>query len=191
MEILRFEKESNNSNRKNSSRGWLAVAFFAVVLGVGSAFASSTININENKGIDIGQGVSLVTTCDDQIVVSAKSSIDTNAWDTNTASSKPYFKLSGLVISGLDVTSNGCGNKILDIQVYNSAKNVYGCSDFGLSGSYKDASPTAYKFNCADSKISLEIPTGRESTSESISLAFTGTENTGDISAITVVSRNA
>ena len=83
-----------------------------VMVGVGSAFASSTININENKGIDIGQGVSLVTTCDDQIVVSAKSSIDKNAWDTNTASSKPYFKLSGLFSGGLKILSNSYFFKI-------------------------------------------------------------------------------
>ena len=73
MEILRFDDEPTATpKRKRSSRGLLAVAFFAMVLGVGSAFASSTISINGTSNqIDLGQGVSTVTACDTVIDITA------------------------------------------------------------------------------------------------------------------------
>ena len=68
MEILRFdEPDAPTPKRKRPSKAWLALSLVAALMGVGTAFASSTININTNNLTPLGQGVSTATTCDSQI----------------------------------------------------------------------------------------------------------------------------
>jgi hypothetical protein len=70
MEILRFEEAPTSApKRKKSSRGFIALGFVATLFGVSTAFASSTITINSNTPIALGQGVSVFTTCDTKIGV--------------------------------------------------------------------------------------------------------------------------
>ena len=62
MEILRFnEAASTTPQRKKSSRGMIALGLVATLFGVGSALASTTITINSDTNINVGQGVSEVT----------------------------------------------------------------------------------------------------------------------------------
>jgi hypothetical protein len=70
MEILRFEEAPTSApKRKKSSRSFIALGFVATLFGVSTAFASSTITINSNTPIALGQGVSVFTTCDTKIGV--------------------------------------------------------------------------------------------------------------------------
>ena len=72
MEILRFEEATTTApKRKKSSKGYLTLGFVAALFSVGSAFATSTssININDNEAIALGQGISTFTTCDSKIAV--------------------------------------------------------------------------------------------------------------------------
>jgi len=68
MEILRFEEApSDTPKRKKSSRSFLALGLVAALFGVSTAFASTTIAINNNAPISLGQGVNTFTACDEAI----------------------------------------------------------------------------------------------------------------------------
>ena len=79
MEILRFEEAPTSApKRKKSSRGFIALGFVATLFGVSTAFASSTITINDNTEIALGQGVSVFTTCDNFIGVNPVTELDSD-----------------------------------------------------------------------------------------------------------------
>jgi hypothetical protein len=72
MEILRFEEATPTApKRKKSSKGYLTLGFVAALFSVGSAFATTTssIQINNDAPISLGQGITAFTTCDSQIAV--------------------------------------------------------------------------------------------------------------------------
>ena len=67
MEILRFdESDVPAPKRKRASKGWLAIGLVATLMGVGTAFASTSINITP---VGLGQGVTQVTACDNDVIV--------------------------------------------------------------------------------------------------------------------------
>jgi len=68
MEILRFEQAPAEApKRKKSSRSFLALGLVATLFGVSTAFASSTIAINNGADVQLGQGVVTVKGCDTNI----------------------------------------------------------------------------------------------------------------------------
>lgn len=79
MEILRFEEAPTSApKRKKSSRSFIALGFVATLFGVSTAFASSTITINSDRPIALGQGVSVFTTCDKFIGVNPVTALDSD-----------------------------------------------------------------------------------------------------------------
>ena len=67
MEILRFdESDVPAPKRKRASKGWIAVGLVATLMGVGTAFASTSIHITP---VGLGQGVTQVTACDNEVIV--------------------------------------------------------------------------------------------------------------------------
>ena len=83
MEILRFEDaEKSAPNRKKSARGMFIVGLVATLFGVGTAFASTTITINSDEPIDVGQGVSAVSACDDNIKINVNNSFHSHKFST-------------------------------------------------------------------------------------------------------------
>ena len=122
MEILRFdESDVPAPKRKSASKGWLALGLVATLMGVGTAFASSTINVNGNNLASLGQGVSVVTGCDDNITVSPVSGLD-------ITDESPSFKLSSIQLGDIDLRlritdtgadfGHGCAGQALKIQVF-------------------------------------------------------------------------
>jgi len=68
MEILRFvEAPTGAPIRKKSSRSFLALGLVATLFGISTAFASSTIAINNGTNVQLGQGVVTVSGCDSNI----------------------------------------------------------------------------------------------------------------------------
>ena len=66
MEILRFEEsDAPAPKKKRPSKGLLALGLVAALMGIGTAFASSTIDINTNNKVQLGQGVASTVTCQD------------------------------------------------------------------------------------------------------------------------------
>jgi len=127
MEILRFdEPDAPTPKRKRPSKAWLALSLVAALMGVGTAFASSTININGNNLTPLGQGVSTATTCDSRIDVTPTAGLNTPIEDSSTALSdlKPSFYLSSIVVSGINnatpdpETGAGCLGVDFKVQVW-------------------------------------------------------------------------
>jgi hypothetical protein len=127
MEILRFdEADAPTPKRKRPSKAWLALSMVAALMGVGTAFASSTININGNNLTPLGQGVSTATTCDSRIDVTPTAGLNTPIEDSSTALSelKPSFYLSSIVVSGINnatpdsETAVGCYGVDFKLQVW-------------------------------------------------------------------------
>lgn len=199
MEILRFDDEPTATpKRKRSSRGLLAVAFFAMVLGVGSAFASSSISINgDSNKIDLGQGVSTVAACDTEIGITATTEI-------SGLTGSPFFYLKTLVLKRLNTTSDGCAGKTLNIKIYNGA-SAYTCAALGFSTPSVSGDTNALldsdsltspllTFNCSSGTILATIPNATSDSPgnslDNLTITFKKIGDTSNISAVTVVSSN-
>ena len=195
MEILRFDDEPTATpKRKRSSRGLLAVAFFAMVLGVGSAFASNSITINGTDPIiDLGQGVVHFNVCDSSIGATLATSL--NMPDDRNL--KPYFYLHTLTIDGLNTQVNKCSNKILNIKFYDQDKNLVKCdylgSDFSAILSVGTEIESACPHDTYVLKVTIPDYTGTQGySSDTMVITFSdpGSSNS-DIRDITIETSNA
>jgi hypothetical protein len=124
MEILRFdEPDAPTPKRKRPSKAWLALSMVAALMGVGTAFASSTIQLNN---VQLGQGVTSVVACDNSIGVVPKTGF---VFDSETAAA--HFALKTLAIGssetnlgGSGTVSENCSDKIFKITLYHDDKSV-------------------------------------------------------------------
>ena len=127
MEILRFdEADAPAPKRKRPSKAWLALSLVAALMGVGTAFASSTININTNNLASLGQGVASVVGCDDSINLVPASGVVYK-------DEAPAFQLTSIEASDIDLHSKlssqysnagkGCGNSTLELQVFSKVES--------------------------------------------------------------------
>ena len=162
MEILRFDGAGTPSQpRKKSSRGMLVVGLVATLFGISSAFASSTITINSNAPVALGQGVTAVTACDTAISVTPKSAMRVGV-------SGPKFYLDTITVSNVDnsatdaTTGLGCKDKIFDLQIFNTDSptvTAYSCTALNYS-SPKTVSITPSgdtPATCSGSTISFRV----------------------------------
>ena len=125
MEILRFDEAGSTSpRRKKSSRGMLAIGLIGTLFGISSAFASSTITINDSNTVDLAQGVVQVTGCDSKIGVQPVTALTKN--ETGTV----LFKVTAVTVGyKYDTSTAGyidtteCAGKAMKIQFY---KNIEG-----------------------------------------------------------------
>ena len=149
MEILRFdESDAPAPKRKRPSKAWLALSLVAALMGVGTAFASSTITVNTDNLTPLGQGVTSVVTCDDKIGVSPNSQlIFPNASDDHN----PAFELRSLSIgtTGDYLIDPSCSGKIFKVALYNSDKSQITCSAMKYFGVY-DSSDTVLEPSVSD-----------------------------------------
>jgi len=222
MEILRFEDaEKSAPNRKKSARGMFIVGLVATLFGVGTAFASTTITINSDQPIDVGQGVSAVSACDDNIKINVNNSLNVNGSgqvsdETGTVlkgtNAKPKFTTTGIVLSDIDShpfdtsTAIGCGGEVLELQIYQKVGNGteaiqqgITCGILGLSSGttllkYNDEheTSTSSTVNCDNRKITFIVPTTNSPTSSwLIPLKVSVGNSPLDISYFTLISRSA
>jgi hypothetical protein len=198
MEILRFEEAvPTTPKRKKSSKGYLTAGFVAALFSVGSAFATTTtsIAINENKGISLGQGVTLAAACDAAISV-----VPTTAM--TVIDGAPVFNLTSLEINAVDAKAPGyntekkelgCGGKVFDVQIFNTSATPtpFSCIDLKLGtppvvkrtgATTEDATLTCTDFN----KLTLPVTTADGDVNYKIEF---GADAPTDISYITLVTR--
>jgi len=211
MEILRFdESDVPAPKRKSASKGWLALGLVATLMGVGTAFASSTINVNGNNLASLGQGVSLVTGCDNEINVAPQSGVD-------ISNEKPEFRLSSIDFSDINTNAKdtnettgspspspnpnlgkGCGGQAFMIQIFSKPSGedhpqAIDCE--ALYGSGESSNP-AVSGNAATGNITTR--TGTNGCAIYVEIATSDKSNgvfhlnnliySGDVSYITVVS---
>ena len=162
MEILRFDDAGNSTpQRKKSSKGMLAVGLVATLFGISSAFASSTITINSDAPIALGQGVTAVTACDTAISVTPKSAMRVGV-------NGPKFYLDTITVSNVDnsatnsTTGLGCKDKIFDLQIFNTDSptvSAYSCAALNyLSPKTVSITPSGdTPATCSGSTISFRV----------------------------------
>ena len=115
MEILRFEQVPESApKRKKSSRGFLALGLVAALFGISTAFASSTITVNSDLGVQLGQGVTAVTACDKNIGITM---------NTDLSNDISGFHLSSITFGTGTATattkiSTDCAGKMFKITLY-------------------------------------------------------------------------
>jgi hypothetical protein len=205
MEILRFDEAgSSTPRRKKSSRGMIIAGLIATLFGVGSAFASTTISINTDLPVSIGQGVIAATACDTAITTTA-----TMGETSTVASPKPSFYLSSMTVTNVDTgtasSANGgvgCTGKYLNLQIFHTdtatATNlIYSCSALGLStiptGNFVTVtSPLSTSSTCvsATGTIKFLIPDHGAVSNPVYTIPFPSTAP-GDISYFTLVSSDS
>ena len=218
MEILRFEDtESPAPKRKHRSTGLVALGLVAALMGIGTAFASSTIQINGNNPVTLGQGVTQVTGCDSAISVTTAAGLSTPNINTSLATAtpsalQPTFYLKNLILAEIDnnkfdaTTGIGCGGKYLAVQVFHSvAGDTPGttkeaartCTELGFTGTEPTSvrkvgtsGPTASATEtCSNSIIYVGIPVGSLD-DYSTTLSFP-TSVSSDLDYVTVVSTDS
>lgn len=194
MEILRFEDAGKSApNRKKSARGMIIVGLVATLFGVGTAFASTTIAINDNAPIALGQGVTAITACDSSISITPRTMM-------KVVAGKPNFFLETITVTNIDTstasteTGQGCAGKYFDLQIFRTSEgstSAYDCSTL------KHTSPNlvtvtggaSITSSCAGTTISFLIPTSGLSGNPIFSIPFA--DGPADFSYITLVSRDA
>ena len=214
MEILRFEEAPTGApKRKKSSRSFIALGFVATLFGVSTAFASSTITINSDKPIALGQGVSAVLGCDSEITITPDAGLTTATATPEPSSSAsptpdpvvapaPTFNLSKIVVADINtvVTNDageGCGGVDFKIQVFHTEnlsagakkQTAYTCSELGSSNLADSTGDfVAGKIKCDTDAIYFRVAT--EALSDSPGRVALELFGSSDIDYITLVSTN-
>lgn len=164
MEILRFEEAPTSApQRKKSSRGFIALGFVATLFGVSTAFASSTITINSNTPIALGQGVSVFTTCDTKIGVEPVTELkdDLSSFGFNKLKiGTTYNGDNQYLINNAPAVDGGCIDtdfvvKFYDSQAVSPTTPVDVCTGKGFQSVSGTTSGTS--FVCRDNAIYFRV----------------------------------
>jgi hypothetical protein len=177
----------------------------AALMGVGTAFASSTINLNTNNLASLGQGVATVSGCDSDINVSPVAGVD-------LSSETPEFKLTSIDFSEIDTRAKntddksldfgkGCATQALKIQVFQriaeredpTHPKAITClnlidSPLTVAGLAKDLSGYRESTDGTGCEIWVKIMSNDSTTGDYSKFTITGLKFAGDLSHITVVS---
>jgi hypothetical protein len=203
MEILRFEDSTSPApKRKKSSKGYITLGFVAAVFGIGSAFATTTVEINSGDGISLGQGVTLAAACDTDIDI-----VPITAMTVETPGG-PTFYLTELQINGIGARETnldavpdpitGCGGQVFDVQIFDTATptTAYGCGVLVPLGAnplkiYEGSVEVANlrTITCESSTLSFPIATALDGVDRNYKIVFGKAPS--DISYITLVSRES
>ena len=208
MEILRFEEAgSPTPRRKKSSKGLIAIGLVATLFGISSAFASSTITVNSNNQISLGQGIATVAGCDSDITVTPNKGVSGLLLANNAA---PSFVLSNIVLEGVDThqagydganPAQGCYGKDLQVQVFKKAVNssspatLLSCTDLGAAATgLVNIQDTSHPLDskCSDGSIFFRVwskaGTVQDDNSSNGAYTISLTNGSLDFDFITVVS---
>jgi len=207
MELLRFDDAgSTTPQRKKSSRGMLAVGLVATLFGISSAFATTTVSINSNEGVSLGQGVTLAAACDNAVGITPITEMRVIGGETPS----PTFFLEKLKISdinpklrdtGSTPAVNGCGGQTFDVQIFNTAPTptAYSCADLQPNGApegtiqaievREGVDPAYTGITCTDSTISFQVTAKTDAGDSRYDILFDDAPSA--ISYVTLVTRES
>ena len=118
MEILRFEDtESPAPKRKHRSKGLVALGLVAALMGIGTAFASSTITVNVDNKVNLGQGVVTVSGCDSNIGFKPITKLSADATNFQVTDFLIGYDYDGTPNHG-QIDTAACEGKVLKISLY-------------------------------------------------------------------------
>ena len=117
MEILRFEDtESPAPKRKHRSKGLVALGLVAALMGIGTAFASSTITVNVDNKVNLGQGVVTVSGCDSNIGFKPETKLSADATKFQVTDFIIGFDYDGSGKGLVDTTA--CAGQLFKVTLY-------------------------------------------------------------------------
>jgi hypothetical protein len=117
-----------SKKKRNKPLIFALIGAGALVASIGGVFATNSITINSNNGIEFGQGLSATSTCDADLTTSV-----TQAY--NAADDKFYADT--VVVSGIkDYTCNG---KTLHVSLVDASGTVCSVDGTHTSGANQDA----------------------------------------------------
>ena len=118
MEILRFEDtESPAPKRKHRSKGLVALGLVAALMGIGTAFASSTITVNGTNQVNLGQGVVTVSGCDSNIGFKPITKLSADATKFQVTHFLIGYDYDPVTHAGL-IDNVACAGKVLKVSLY-------------------------------------------------------------------------
>lgn len=152
MEILRFDAEPTPARKsRRPIKGVFVVGLVAATFGIGSAFATSTIAINGDNTVQLGQGVTAVTACDTAISVVPQSAMRALGNPESEVSVSPsatpladVFTVGSIEVGKNQQIAPACAGKVFKIQIYNydgASSTALSCSDIdgsGVTGDYSN-----------------------------------------------------
>jgi hypothetical protein len=151
-----FTQNGAPEKKKNKKTGALLIlAGVALTTSLGGVFAAN-ITIASN-GIEFGQGVAAVTTCDTTI---------TSSIDQEYDNARTTFDVTRVTLSGIDVNNAACGGKTLKVSLLDSSGAAY-CSIGGV-----DASSTLTLTSTAQNQSSdvIKVATGGTATDATVGI---------------------
>lgn len=168
MEILRFEEAPTSApKRKKSSRGFIALGFVATLFGVSTAFASSTITINSNTPIALGQGVSVFTTCDNFIGVNPVTALDATLlnFSLTEVTIGTDFVATPPTLDDYNISADCVGTNFV-VKFYNSdlipaTTPIDVCGDYAAGKPFGVSVPSADEFICTSSGVYFKVKNTR------------------------------
>jgi hypothetical protein len=126
MEILRFEDtESPAPKRKHRSKGLVALGLVAALMGIGTAFASSTITVNGTNQVNLGQGVVTVSGCDTNIGFKPITKLSADATKFQVTDFLIGYDYDPETHAGL-IDNVACAGKVLKVTLYKDKVGVPG-----------------------------------------------------------------
>ena len=139
MDILNLGGINEPSERpsKKKLKVIIGIGLLAGVMGMGSTLAAS-ITLNGGTAVEFGQGVQLVTACDDAITVTP-----TSTFVNSTTEGQANFRLNTVTLSGI---GTGCRGKTIRITAYTDVE-TYTAYTLAGSGAGNITSPLAFAYN--------------------------------------------
>jgi hypothetical protein len=189
MEILRFDdQEPKAPNRKKSSRGLLVVGLIATLFGISSAFASSTITINNGSPINLAQGVQAVTGCDSKIGLNVETRLKSDLLNFSVETLTVGYEYTKDSDYRIDSSAGGCKNKSLKVQFYKkhdgASPTALTCSEMGDAFTFTGTSGSITYSKCADAALYFKVLEGIDQTF----IRFNNGFDPGSFDAITLES---
>jgi hypothetical protein len=136
MDILNLGGINEPSERpsKKKLKVIIGIGLLAGVMGMGSTLAAS-ITLNGGTAVEFGQGVQLVTACDDAITV-----LPTSEFVNDTRTGQANFRLKTIALTGIGA---GCVGKKIRLTAYTDSDSftAYTLAGTGVT------SPLAFGYN--------------------------------------------
>jgi hypothetical protein len=139
MDILNLGGINEPSERpsKKKLKVIIGIGLLAGVMGMGSTLAAS-ITLNGGTAVEFGQGVQLVTACDDAITVTP-----TSEFVNDTRTGQANFRLKTIALTGIGA---GCVGKKIRLTAFTDVE-TYTAYTLAGSGAGNITSPLAFGYN--------------------------------------------
>ena len=173
MSLFNFDSpEPKRKSGRKYLRLFLGFGALAGALVLGPTLAAN-LNLNSETPVEFGQGVAQATACDNEILVTPSSSFV-------NGSGSGSFMFTGVVLSNLDTTSEGCAGKTLTLSAYGTGGPALAVFDISIASNGS--------FESGDGELSNE---GSQGALSGVTFSFTpATIDATSVYTVTIQSKD-